>query len=86
MLFLAIAAIAATLISEVSAHSRVCAVWAGGKDLGGGAGDFVRFPKTDGPVLDLTSQNLRCNEGGDTPVPNYASVPAGDIVTAEWCT
>jgi len=86
MKFLAIAAIAATLISEVSAHSRVWSVWVDGSDQGKGEGRYIRQPPNNDPVKDLTSPNLACNVNGKNSVPEYVTVPAGHTLTSEWCT
>jgi len=86
MQFLALAAIVATLLGEVSAHSRVWSVWINGIDQGAGAGRYIRQPPTNDPVKSLTSSNIRCNVNGDNSVGTYVSVPAGSTVTTEWCT
>jgi len=86
MQFLALAAIFATLLVEVSAHSRVWSVWINGSDQGAGAGRYIRQPPTNDPVKSLTSSNIRCNVNGDNSVATYVSVPAGGTVTTEWCT
>jgi len=86
MKFLAIAAITATLVFEVGAHTRVYSVWVDGSDLGQGEGHYIRFPLSDGPVMDVTSTKLTCNDNGFNPVPEYAPVPAGHTVSTEWCT
>ena len=85
MKFLTLAAVAAALVAEVSAHSRVWSVWINGADQGAGAGRYIRQPPTNDPVKDLTSSNLRCNVNGGTVVPNYVKVAAGGAVTTEWC-
>ena len=82
----ALAAIAITLIAEVSAHSRMYGIWVNGTDQGAGAGRYIRQPPTNDPVKDLTSQDIRCNVNGYNPVPTYISVRAGSNVTTEWCT
>ena len=86
MKFLALATIAATLIAEVSAHTREWCVWVDGHDQGAGAGNYIRQPPTNDPIKDLTSSDMRCNVGGDSPAPNYVTVPAGSELTTEWCT
>ena len=86
MKFLTLAAIATTLIAEVSAHSRVTTVWIGGVDQGAGAGRYIRQPPTNDPIKNLASSDLNCNVNGHISVPDYVSVPAGDTVTTEWCT
>jgi len=86
MQFLALATIAATLLAEVSAHTRVWSVWINGSDQGAGAGRYVRQPPTSNPVKSLTSSDIRCNVNGYNSVGTYVSVPAGSNVTTEWCT
>jgi cellulase len=87
MKFLTLAAIAATLIAEVSAKgSRVWSVWIGGTDQGPGAGVYIRQPQTNDPVKNLTSGDITCNTNGYLPVSSYVHVPAGGTVTTEWCT
>lgn len=86
MKLLALAAITAALIAEVSAHTRVWSIWIDGSDQGAGAGRYIRQPPTNGPVKNLTSSDIRCNVNGYNSVAAYVSVPAGDTVTTEWCT
>ena len=85
MKFFALTAIAATLIAEVSAHTRVYNVLIDGNDYGPGAGSYIRQPPTNDPVKDLTSSDIRCNTNGYNAVPNYVPVPAGSNVTTVWC-
>ena len=86
MKFLVLATIVAALIAEVGAHSRMWSIWVDGIDQGAGAGRYIRQPPTNGPVKSLPSSDIRCNVNGYSPVGTYASVPAGDTVTTEWCT
>ncbi|KAF9651985.1 hypothetical protein BDM02DRAFT_325326 [Thelephora ganbajun] len=84
MKFLALAAVAATVIVEVSAHTRVWSIWLSGSDQGAGAGRYILQPPTNNPVKNLTSSDIRCNVNGYSPVATYVSTPAGGIVTTEW--
>ena len=86
MKLLALATLAATLMTGVSAHTRVVRIKVNGDDKGAGAGRYLRQPPTNDPVKDLTSPNMCCNVNGDKPVPNYVIVPAGSTITTEWCT
>lgn len=82
MKFFTLAAIAATLIAEVSAGTFLQSIWVDGVDQGAGA---IRKPSTSASVKNLTSTDIRCN-GGNLPVENYVLVPAGGRLTAQWCT
>jgi len=86
MNFLVLAAIVATFVAEISAHTRVWSVWVNGSDQGAGAGRYIRQPPTNNPVKPLTSSDIRCNANGYSPVGTYVSVPAGGTLTTEWCT
>lgn len=84
MKFLTLAAIAATLIAKVGAHTILVDVIINGVNQGAGAGSYIREPPTNEPILNLTSPNLRCNTNGFKPLPHYVPVPAGGVVTTQW--
>ena len=86
MKLLALATLAATLMTGVSAHTRAWSIQVNGKDKGAGAGRYIRQPPSNDPVKDLTSSNMRCNVNGNNAVPNYVTVPAGSTITTQWCT
>lgn len=83
---LALPSIAAWLVSSASAHSIFQELYVNGVDQGHMAG--IRVPDYDGPIMDVTSNDIICN-GGINPYHQPVSqkvitVPAGAQVTAEW--
>ncbi|KAF7789077.1 hypothetical protein EIP86_000010 [Pleurotus ostreatoroseus] len=76
----------ASLASAVSAHSIFQKLYVNGVDQGELVG--IRAPDYDGPITDVTSNDIICN-GGINPYHQPVSqaiipVPAGAQVTAEW--
>ncbi|KAL4914582.1 glycosyl hydrolase family 61-domain-containing protein [Aspergillus aurantiobrunneus] len=70
----------------VSAHATVMAVWINDEDqgLGNGEDGYIRTPPSNSPVTDVTSTDMTCNVGGDTPAASTLEVAAGDKITFEW--
>ncbi|PPQ67980.1 hypothetical protein CVT25_000460 [Psilocybe cyanescens] len=74
------------IANSVSAHSIFQTLWVNGVSQGHIVG--IRVPDYDGPIMDVTSNDLICN-GGINPYHQPIStaiipVPAGAQVTAEW--
>jgi len=74
------------LISGVSAHAIFQEFYVNGVDQGHEVG--IRVPDYDGPISDVTSNDIICN-GGINPYHSPISqtiitVPAGSPVTIEW--
>ncbi|KAL2870137.1 putative endoglucanase [Aspergillus lucknowensis] len=69
-----------------SAHTTVFAVWINDEDqgLGNSADGYIRSPPNNNPVMDVTSSDMTCNVGGDSPVAKTLDVKSGDKVTFEW--
>ncbi|RPD62199.1 hypothetical protein L226DRAFT_551726 [Lentinus tigrinus ALCF2SS1-7] len=77
---------AAALATSALAHSIFQEVYVNGVDQGHLTS--IRVPDYDGPIMDVTSNDLICN-GGINPYHQPISttvinVPAGSQVTAEW--
>ncbi|KAH8813896.1 glycoside hydrolase [Flagelloscypha sp. PMI_526] len=73
-------------IASTSAHSIFQQVFVNGVDQGRLQG--VRYPSYDGPIQDVTSNDIICN-GGINPLvtplsTKIISVPAGGTVTTQW--
>ncbi|KAI5119067.1 hypothetical protein M0805_001526 [Coniferiporia weirii] len=79
------AAALALLAGSASAHTIFQEVYVNGVDQGHLVG--LRDPDYDGPITDVTSDDLICN-GGPNPLthlsPVVISAPAGAEITAEW--
>ncbi|KAI0337150.1 glycoside hydrolase family 61 protein [Trametopsis cervina] len=74
------------LLGSTSAHTIFQKLWVNGVDQGALTG--IRAPSYDGPITDVTSNDIICN-GGINPYQQpvsqaVISVPAGATVTAEW--
>ncbi|KAF2841372.1 lytic polysaccharide monooxygenase [Patellaria atrata CBS 101060] len=73
------------LIASVSAHTIFQKLWVNGVDQGQLKG--IRAPEYDGPITDVTSNDVICN-GGPNPIKytdsNIINIPAGANVIAEW--
>ncbi|THH02238.1 hypothetical protein EW026_g634 [Hermanssonia centrifuga] len=74
------------LVGSASAHTIFQKVYVNGVDQGELTG--IRAPSYDGPITDVTSNDLICN-GGINPYLQPVSqaiipVPAGATITAEW--
>jgi len=83
--FLSIASVTALAISA-SAHTIMQELYVNGKDQGHING--IRVPTYDGPITDVTSNDVICN-GGINPYQQPVSqvvinVTAGSQMTAEW--
>ncbi|KAF8899803.1 glycosyl hydrolase family 61-domain-containing protein [Gymnopilus junonius] len=77
---------ALTLAGSASAHTIFQTLWVNGVSQGHTVG--IRVPSYDGPITDVTSNDVICN-GGINPYQQPVSqtiipVPAGAQVTAEW--
>nr|AFO72238.1 glycoside hydrolase family 61 protein I [Heterobasidion parviporum] len=86
MLFKSSLVVAVTFAVSVSAHTIFQEVYVNGVDQGHITG--IRVPDYDGPITDVTSNDLICN-GGINPYHQPMStaiitVPAGAQVTTEW--
>ncbi|KAG6874593.1 hypothetical protein C0993_000238, partial [Termitomyces sp. T159_Od127] len=74
------------LAASVSAHTIFQELYVNGVDQGHLTG--IRVPDYDGPITDVTSNDIICN-GGINPYHQPISqaiitVPAGGTVTTEW--
>lgn len=58
--------------SSVLGHATFQALWVNGVDQ---AATCVRPPKSNSPVQDVKSNDLRCNVGGSVGVPGICKVP-----------
>ncbi|EMD39566.1 glycoside hydrolase family 61 protein [Gelatoporia subvermispora B] len=79
-------ALLSALVSSASAHTIFQEMYVNGVDEGHEVA--IRVPTYDGPITDVTSNDLICN-GGINPYQQPVSqaiiqVPAGAQVTAEW--
>ncbi|KAJ3561749.1 hypothetical protein NP233_g10004 [Leucocoprinus birnbaumii] len=76
----------ASLLSVTSAHTIFQELYVNGVDQGHLTG--IRVPDYDGPITDVTSNDLICNGGINpyhTPISQAViDIPAGAQVTAEW--
>jgi len=79
-------ALASLFATSVYGHTIFQQVYVNGVSQGHLTG--VRVPVYDGPITDVTSDDLICNGGinpYNTPLPNTTiTVPAGSQFTAEW--
>ncbi|KAF2496965.1 glycoside hydrolase [Lophium mytilinum] len=78
--------VALSLAVSVSTHTIFQELWVNGVSAGHTEG--IRVPTYDGPITDVTSNDVICNGGPNplnTPLPSKViDVPAGAQVTAEW--
>lgn len=74
-------AIAAALITGVTAHSITGFVKINGQQMGN---SFIRLVANNNPVKDLTSPDMLCNVGGSNPASSWLPVQAGTTFTVEW--
>ncbi|KAJ7165703.1 glycosyl hydrolase family 61-domain-containing protein [Mycena crocata] len=78
--------VAALFATSVSGHTIFQQMYVNGVSQGHLTG--IRVVDYDGPVMDVTSNDIICNGGINpfhTPLPNTTiTVPAGAQVTAEW--
>ncbi|KAF5369396.1 hypothetical protein D9758_002798 [Tetrapyrgos nigripes] len=76
----------AFFLGTVSAHTIMQQLYVNGVDQGHLTG--IRVPDYDGPIMDVTSNDVICNGGINPyhqPLPSAViQVPAGAQVTAEW--
>ncbi|GME25965.1 Glycoside hydrolase family 61 [Neofusicoccum parvum] len=74
------------LVAAASAHTIFQELWVNGVSQGHTTG--IRVPNYDGPITDVTSNDVICNGGVNplnTPLPSAViDIPAGATVTAEW--
>ncbi|KAG9018747.1 hypothetical protein FRB90_010054 [Tulasnella sp. 427] len=79
-------AILALSVAAAQAHSIFQRVWVNGVDQGLVHG--IRYPTYNGPVSDVTTNDIICNGGVNplhTPLPtDIITIPAGATVGAEW--
>ncbi|KAL7273452.1 hypothetical protein RUND412_003688 [Rhizina undulata] len=77
---------AAALIGSSAAHTIFQELYVNGVSQGHLTG--IRVPDYDGPIYDVTSDDIICNGGLNpyhTPLPTAViDIPAGATVTAEW--
>jgi cellulase len=59
------------LTNLVAGHAIFQELWVGGKDQ---ATSCIRMPKSNSPVNDVNSPNMRCNAGGSVGVPGICDV------------
>ncbi|KAG8972167.1 hypothetical protein FRC05_010336 [Tulasnella sp. 425] len=79
-------AVLALSVASAHAHSIFQRVWVNGVDQGLVTG--IRYPDYNGPITDVTSNDIICNGGVNplhTPLPTtIINIPAGATVGAEW--
>ncbi|KAF8600433.1 hypothetical protein BDV93DRAFT_588247 [Ceratobasidium sp. AG-I] len=82
----AIAASLTLLIAQASAHTIFQELYVNGVSAGHNVG--IRVPSYNGPITDVTSNDIICNGGPNPIVTPYdktvISVPAGATITHEW--
>ncbi|KAG9103176.1 hypothetical protein FRC06_011876 [Ceratobasidium sp. 370] len=82
----AIAASLALLSAQAAAHTIFQELWVNGVSAGHLKG--IRYPTYDGPITDVTSNDIICNGGPNPLVTPYdktvITVPAGATITHEW--
>ncbi|KAI0743568.1 glycosyl hydrolase family 61-domain-containing protein [Daedaleopsis nitida] len=93
---LSLAALAAALVApSANAHGFVHSLEVGGKNYSGWLpftdpyespvpSRIVRKIPGDGPVMDVTSSDIACNQGGNPGVSAIASAAAGSTITFDW--
>lgn len=78
--------VAYSLLVGASAHTIFTQLWVNGVAQGHTKG--IRVPTYDGPITDVTSNDVICNGGPNPlrqPLPkDIINVQAGDKLTAEW--
>ncbi|KAL1839260.1 hypothetical protein VTJ49DRAFT_1697 [Mycothermus thermophilus] len=70
--------------AKTPGNARVWSVSVNGHSQGPGAGNYLRAPPNDSPIMNLTSPALNCGGHGDKPAPGFVPVSAGDTVTWRW--
>ncbi|QRW06678.1 glycoside hydrolase family 61 protein [Ceratobasidium sp. AG-Ba] len=82
----AIAASLALFSAQAAAHTIFQELWVNGVSAGHLKG--IRYPTYDGPITDVTSNDIICNGGPNPLVTPYdktvINVPAGATITHEW--
>ncbi|KAG8747187.1 hypothetical protein FRC12_014127 [Ceratobasidium sp. 428] len=82
----AIAATLALFSAQAAAHTIFQELWVNGVSAGHLKG--IRYPTYDGPITDVTSNDIICNGGPNPLVTPYdktvIDVPAGATITHEW--
>jgi len=64
----------------VAGHAFFQELWVDGKDQ---ATSCIRMPKSNSPVKDVMSPDMRCNAGGSVGVPGICDAQAGANLTVE---
>ncbi|TBU33784.1 glycosyl hydrolase family 61-domain-containing protein [Dichomitus squalens] len=88
-------AVALVAPSTVNAHGYVHSIEAGGKNYSGWLPftdpyespvpkRIVRKVPDDGPILDVTSSDIACNKGGESPAGLVATAAAGSKIVFDW--
>ncbi|KAG8947151.1 hypothetical protein FRC04_011003 [Tulasnella sp. 424] len=79
-------AVLALAVASANAHTIFQKLWVNGVDQGYLKG--IRHPTYDGPITDVTSNDIICNGGPNPLVTPYPSeiinIPAGATVGTEW--
>lgn len=76
---------AAAMASVASAHATLWEAIVDGVSGGSdGRGTYIRAPKINNPLKDLTSQDLRCNVGGGSAVAKTIDAKPGSTIVLEW--
>lgn len=73
-------ALVALAARHVSAHATFQQLWVDGVDLGS---QCVRLPKSNSPITNVASADIRCNVGGTVGVSGKCAVAPGSTVTVE---
>ncbi|TFK27849.1 hypothetical protein FA15DRAFT_585662 [Coprinopsis marcescibilis] len=73
----------ATMVASAMAHTTVFGVFVNGVEQGDGRNAYIRSPTSNGPVKDLKSAALACNDNNRV-VPRTVEVQTGDLLTFEW--
>lgn len=75
-----VAIVALLAATDVSAHAIFQDLWVDGVDMGS---QCVRMPKSNSPVTNVGSADIRCNVGGTAGVSGKCAVSAGSTVSVE---
>lgn len=76
---------AAAVLSVASAHATLWEAIVDGVSGGSdGRGTYIRAPKDNKPLKDLTSTDLRCNVGGGSAVAKTIDAKPGSKIVLEW--
>lgn len=74
------AILAAAAAGHVSAHATFQQLWVDGVDMGS---QCVRLPKSNSPITNVASSDIRCNVGGSVGIAGKCAVAPGSTVTVE---